>query len=448
MRSDATSPPVTSLATSVSSRWAYVITAVLLIGIVAGSPNFRPTSHPQASPFAGDFLQEWIAGHMLRQGDHAKFYDPEYAKHWEHRTEIVGLEWSHDEYFPMVYPPFYYAWVLPLSYLSFTTAAYVWLSILLLAYFAAWRIFVCLPGSSNNPPHAFLLPLSLLFVPLIENITSCQKGTLLLLVLTATYALLTRGRPFSAGLVFGLMAFKPQFALPLAVVMLCKQQWRFVLGGLTTGTLLAGVCWLMSQDLCTQYIAFSRHATDYMQNGGYDLTKSHALYGSLTLLLGQGSITPLVQAVTGVAALLTLGMVALVWRGPLCFHHARFQSQFAVLIIATILLSPHVYTYDLTMLLLPMGLLAREAFASHAVQPASWRPAQAFGWIAITLFVSAGFSPRLASFSGVQITVPLMLLFLLTAVWEQLQQPVGQSNPLLTDYCFNDKRHPNWQAFH
>ena len=76
---------------------------------------------------------------------------------------------------------------------------------------------------------SWLLPLSLLFMPLIENFTTCQKGSVLLLILTATYYLLVTKRPYWAGLVFGLIAFKPRFALPIAIAMLCKRQWRFVL---------------------------------------------------------------------------------------------------------------------------------------------------------------------------------------------------------------------------
>ena len=39
-----------------------------------------------------------------------------------------------------------------------------------------------------------------------------------------------------AGIVFGLMFFKPQLTLVIAVTMLMKREWQFVLGMLSTAT--------------------------------------------------------------------------------------------------------------------------------------------------------------------------------------------------------------------
>jgi hypothetical protein len=255
-------------------------------------------------------------------------------------------------------------------------------------------------ASSTHPTTtAWLLPLSLLFMPLIENFTTCQKGSVLLLILTATYYLLTKQRPYWAGIVFGLIAFKPQFALPIAIAMLCKRQWRFVLGGLTTGAALAGLCLLMGVDVCQQYIEFSTHAGEYLQNSGYDLTKSHTWGGFFTLLCGESKNT--ITILTLVSSGLTIAITAWALRRPLDTRSNRFAWQFSALVVATVLLSPHLYTYDLTVLLLPLGLVA-----VHERAPSAQR------WLALLLFCLAGLSPQFAGLSGIQLSVPLMLAFL------------------------------------
>jgi hypothetical protein len=437
-----------------SRTTAHVVAISLLAGIFLASPNFRWQSGPHASPFAGDFLQEWIGGHIVRHGDYARFYDVAYAQQLEHDQQLVGYRWDATRYFPMVYPPFYYLLLAPLSCLPFSIAALLWAALLVLAYVTAWRIFRASNLIARSEQVIWLFPLSLLFMPLIESLTSCQKGSVLLLILTATYFLLATKRPYWAGVVFGLIAFKPQFALPMAVAMLCKREWRFVLGGLTSGGLLALLCLPLGLDVCHQYVEFSLHATDYLHNSGYDLTKSHAWYGFFALLNG-GEATALVRALTLVANLATVALAGWTLRGPLQFGSERFARQFSVLIVATVLLSPHLYTYDLTVLLLPLGLLATQCLdastafpggevvatccgrhaprdesissiavstcatayltrsvratikLSHVQLPASLK------WSGLGLFCLAGISPTLASMTGVQLTVPLMLVFLL-----------------------------------
>ena len=80
-----------------------VVTAVLLV-----SPNFRPERGPDAIPYAGDFLHEWIGGYVIRAGDPARLYDREYTTALQHDPSLVGFEFRRDAYLPMVYPPFYY----------------------------------------------------------------------------------------------------------------------------------------------------------------------------------------------------------------------------------------------------------------------------------------------------------------------------------------------------
>jgi len=396
---------------------AYAATFLILAAIFLGSPNFRPASGPEARPLAGDFLQEWIGGYVVRSGDYTRFYDVAYAQALQHDAALVGFEWRESEYFPLVYPPFYYLLVSPFSLLPFHAAAILWAMLMVAALFAAWRLFcksACVTAGEDACPTVWLLPAAVLFTPLIESLTTCQKGTVLLLILTATYYLLTSKRPYYAGLVFGLIAFKPQFAVPIAIAMLYKRQWWFVLGGLTTGSVLVAICLLMGLDVCRQYVAFSTHASEYLQNAGYDLTKSHAWYGFFTLLWGDGSW--LVRPATILAGATTIALVALVLRGKLEPSSPRFAWQYSALIVATVLLSPHLYTYDLTVLLLPLGLVAVGQASSPAAEyPIPGRRGRLLHypiWLAALLYCLAGLSPQIAGVTGVQLTVPLMLAFL------------------------------------
>lgn len=415
-----------------------VATAALLVCCYAFSPNFQYAGGDDATPFAGDFLQEWIGGYIVLQGDRARFYDPAYAQSLEHDPHVVPLRWDPSRYLPIVYPPFYYLLLSPLALLPLKTAAWLWAVLLIAALAAtAWLLRRAIvrqrgvfalwietsPNENGDNASAnrrarwpalapWAIVAAVAFVPVIENFTSSQKGTVCLLILTATFLLLDSRRPFAAGLVFGLIAFKPQLALPIAIAMLLARQWRFVAGGAATGAALVGLCFVLGTDVCRQYFHFATGAADYMQNAGYDLHKSHCLFGFFTLLAGEPNAW--VKGATLLSAAGVVLLLALVLRGGIEAGTRRFALQYCSLVLATLLLSPHLFTYDLTVLLLPLTLLAFLLAAGCAATAAM----RLIGWLVVLLYGLAGVSPLLAERCGVQVTVPLMVSLLAALAWE------------------------------
>ena len=69
----------------------------------------------------------------MRGGDHARFYDLDYAIKLHHDPSIVGYSWDENAYLPIVYPPFYYIIVSPLAYLGYPIAMKVWAVLLALS---------------------------------------------------------------------------------------------------------------------------------------------------------------------------------------------------------------------------------------------------------------------------------------------------------------------------
>jgi hypothetical protein len=267
------------------------------------------------------------------------------------------------------------------------------------------------------------------FMPVIECFTSSQKGTVCLLIVTATFLLLNRGRPFTAGLVFGLLAFKPQLTLVIAFAMLLKGQWRFVAGGASMGAALVGLCLLVGFDVSRQYFEFAAGTSDYMRNAGYDLEKSHCLYGFFTLLTGKPGA--LARATTMIAAGGVILLLVLMLRGRLEPGGRRFALQFSALVIATVLLSPHLFTYDLAILLLP-GFLLAFLLAADAVPLSS---SSLIAWLLALIYAVVGVSPAIAERFGVQLTVPLLVCLLTAIAWPKLPALAGLVTPTRGRSC-------------
>jgi hypothetical protein len=102
-----------------------------------------------------------------------------------------------------------------------------------------------------------------------------------------------------------------------------------------------------------------------------------------------------------------------VLRGGLDFASARFPIQFSGIVLATALVSPYLYTYDLAILVLPLILLARELLAAPTASETTRRL-----WLAALLFVFAmgGASTVIAEHVPLQLSAVASFALLLLLV--------------------------------
>ncbi len=422
-----------------TQRWRIpaVVATLVLVCLFAVSPNYRWETDRQQGPFAGDFLQEWLGGYMITSGDPTRLYDAEYAEQLQHDAGVVGFTWDDRQYLPIVYPPFYYVTLSFLAYLPVRWATWLWVvamigclvaTVALLDRYANRKS--CVPGATVCTRvitcWPWALPLALLFMPVLQSLGSCQKGTLCLLILTATFLLLHRQRTFVAGMVFGLLLFKPQMTLVIGLAMLFKRQWWFAAGSVATGIVCCAMSLVVGTDACADFIRFTTGAAEYHHTAGYDLFKSHCVYGFFTLLSGQ-SDAGWIQSAT----VLTIGAIAtmlgVILRGRIETRNDRFAWQFSALVVATVLCSPHLFTYDLTILLLPIALVTLQ------LQQADHHAGQlrhALGWHLVLIFCLPGISVSVAAASGLQMTVPLILSLLTVLTAKLAPQARGSADSI------------------
>jgi hypothetical protein len=371
------------------STWIALIASMMIIGCVLyQSPNFGGHNETIESPIAGDFLQEWIGGYSLRTSGPASLFDNAHLKALQHDEALVGFSWNESSYFAMVYPPFYYLLWVPFSLLPYPVAAWVFIAVMIGCFFASHFILsraviaptVELPRveaaatdpkivKKIKPALPWFLVGAAIYVPVVRCVTTGQKGTVCLLILAASYYLYSRNKKFASGLAFGLMAFKPQLAIVIGFTMLLRKQWSFVWGSLAAVAVFVGMCLLMGTDVCWQYTQFCLGAGDYLETSGYDLYKSHCLYGFFTLLSG-GETTGVTRVLWMISAAAVVGLLVRMFRiqkdQP---REIREPIEFSALVLASLLLTPHLFSYDLAMLLMPMyllfGVVQRGGFAAQ-----------------------------------------------------------------------------------
>ena len=404
----------------------------LLVGfVVCTSPNFDTTQTVRESPLGSDFLQDWVGAKIITSADRELLYDSVHFQALQHDPNVVGFHWPSERYYPMVYPPFFYSLLRPLANMPYQSAIWCWMLLLSTGLGATLTLV-----KGFAPARKYFVGFaiaSLLFAPLLFSLNMAHKSVLLLLIFTATYIQLYRGKHLTAGLIFGLLAFKPHLAILIGVVMLFKKQWRFVLGCATTVSLFLISSWACGSDLCHDYIQQALAMGQYTQHGGYLLCEAVNLNAATELFVGKGVLA------SGMTWTLSLAILVAIWlsfTSPLQTNTKRFAAQFSMLVLAIPLLSPHFYIYDLTIMLLPLLLLCLIATATQwtsaegntpqcrgldkstgstsGLQSLLSSPKTVLYTVAVFYFL-AGFFSRIAASTSIQLASLLLVLLVVIA---------------------------------
>ncbi len=301
---------------------------------------------PDAYP-AADFFGLWSYARLVLVHPAAWLYDPA----WLHGAQLAMGMRPGDE-MPFPYPPTFLLLVWPIGLLAFGPAYVAWIGGSLCLCLAA----TCLGarGTAARVATTLLAPSSVICM------VAGQGGFLLAALLVGGLRLLDR-RPLLAGVLFGLLTYKPQFGLLLPVALVAGGRWRAIAAACaTTAALLA---------LDTAVFGPSIWAAWWRSLPGYAAVFDAATAGNLTIptVLGNAQALGLshgaAQGVQAAAALLAAAAVWAAWRRP-----GPFAAP--VLLAATCLATPHAFLYDLPMLSAGAILFAAERLRAGGSIPA------------------------------------------------------------------------------
>ena len=343
-----------------------------------------------------DFLQFYVLGHLAAARDAETLYDAAAYAAETHRLVPETVET-----FPPVYPPQVSVLFEPLSHLSYGWAAIVWSTISVSLYAAVcvitWRWCSALRG------HGRLVFWLAVGSPAFFNLVSHgQTSSVAAALLVAMLGALRAGQPVLAGVALGLLAYKPQVGIAAALVFTLSRDWRVLLGAAVGAAAELGVGWIhYGTPAMMAYLDIVSNPIELTMIVEQKLYQSHSLRTLWALLVPWRP-----AALVGYA--LSSGWV--IHRALQHWRRAdRSRLRHATLLMATVLVAPHLFVYDLV-ILAPAFLMLTDWSLDRAEHPAS--PA------ARVLLVAAFLSPLigpLAAVTRLQLSVPiLVLLFDLT----------------------------------
>ena len=292
----------------------------------------------QGRPIANDFVNVVAAGRLARGGEPAAAYDFSAQK----AAEVRAIGHDFDGYYPWPYPPTFLFVAAALAALPYLGAALVALLATLAAYLAAMRSILGRTG----------IFVALGFPAALWNVTAGQNGFLTAALIGGTLGLLQR-RPALAGVCLGLLTYKPQFGLLFPLVLIADRRWLTMAVAAVVALGVAALSWFAFGSASWQAFVHWMPVTSRIVfgEGQADWGRLQSLFGLVRAHGGSEQFAWIVQTIGG---LIVAASVTWLWRSRL-----PYDLKAAALACGTLLATPYLYMYDLTVLAVATAFLIR-----------------------------------------------------------------------------------------
>ncbi len=263
-------------------------------------------------------------------------------------TPLPGLN-------PFISPPYVALACRVLMLLPLPAALLTWWGLtLLLALHAAWRLRRFLPSDLRSGPLPFpqFLVLMFSFFPLLVGWRVGQNHVLTLWLVVGILEAERAGHPLLAGILTGLLLYKPHFVLGFLILWAVRREWRALAGfGAVAGAWVGADLALHGPARYGEYLALNPTLLGLLKTGGFPAFAQATPFSLLVTLLPTRS-QPLWSPVSGIWLL--MGCLALgIWG---IRHRGGPVPAWMIALLFPFLVAPYTQLHDL-LLLVPLLVL-------------------------------------------------------------------------------------------
>jgi arabinofuranan 3-O-arabinosyltransferase len=332
---------------------------------------------PDGGGIATDFVAVWAAGKLALAGHAVAVYDWPVHK----AVEVMAVGHPFAGYFGWHYPPTFLFVAVVLSLMPYAPALALWVFATFPAYLVAIRAIV---GDRTG----YILAAA--FPAVLCNFIDGQNGFLSAALIGGTLFYLPK-RPVLAGVLLGLLTYKPHLGILFPIVLAMDGRWRTFASAGVTAMLMAMVAWLAFGTGAWQaFVGNIGHTSEaFLSDGWADWAKLQSAFGLVRTL---GAPQWLAWTVQAVLALAVATAVTALWRS-----NKPYALKAAALGTGAVLATPYLYTYDLAVLAVPLAFLFKLGRAQGFLKGETAAIGVACLLIAIFPFVTApvGFTAAL-----------------------------------------------------
>ena len=318
--------------------YALLLLAGYALGLGGIVLSLRAGLDPRGKPLGADFIIFYGASVLVLKGKAALAWSAPALLAAE-RTAVPASR----ALFLWCYPPTFLLLIAPLAKLPYVAALVAWLAATGAGYLAMMRMLV---------RDRRIWWLALAFPGVFVCVMQGQNGLLSAAVLGAGLLWLDR-RPWLAGAVLGLIAYKPHFGLLLPLLLVGTGRWRSLLAAALSVAAFVGVSAIVfGVESWRAFLEAAPQVRASLQDGALPLAKMPSVFAAARQLDAPLALAYGLQAaVAGLAALATLAA----WRRP-----GPLALKAGLAVTATLLATPYAFDYDLVLLAIPIGAVAVE----------------------------------------------------------------------------------------
>ncbi len=310
----------------------------------------------QGRPLGTDFSNVYAAGTLALDGHPRAPFDP--ALQYAREQAIFG---ANTPFYGWHYPPFFLFIAATLALLPYVPALLLWQGTTLLLYVFAIRMILVRPAAASEPPRLddnrthsrgrdgasaarrldpLWLLLALAFPAVFVNLGHGHNGFLTAAIIATALCILDR-RPLLAGLLFGLLVYKPQFGVLIPLVLITTGRWKtFAAAACTVAVLVFAVTFAFGVSVWDAFLASTHFTRTIVLEAGE--TGWHKIQSVFAWVRMWGGPIPLAY---GLQAVTTLALAtALVWQWR---ARCDFALRAAALVTAATLATPYSLDYDM-----------------------------------------------------------------------------------------------------
>lgn len=295
---------------------------------------------PVAAPASSDFIAFYAAGKLALAGTPVLAYDRATHAAVENAVAHAGIVYQF-----FFYPPVFLLLCAPLAFLSYPAAFAAFITASLGAWLLVMRRILRQPGWTWCIP--------VLAYPSVFWTLGQGQNSFLTSALLGGMTLLLDSRPVVAGVLLGLVCYKPHLALLVPIALAAGGYWRtFIAAAVTVAVMVALSFILFGMETWHAYLHAIAASGAVYESGRIDLNAFVTPYGAARVLGFGASFGWMVQLVASVGSVC---VVSWLWR-----RNPRPAERSAALMAGILLSIPLALVYDMLILTVSVGWLARE----------------------------------------------------------------------------------------
>lgn len=311
-----------------------IVYPLVMLAITAASTIYVLIANggvlPNGSPFGSDFVSFWVAAREALAGHPDLPYD---ADRFAAAQDAIFRDGN---FYAFYYPPHYLAYMLPFGALPFYVALGAWMA---LSFAAALLVITRIAGRGIE-----VILLAIAFPATFLTIAHGQNAFLSAALFGGALVLLPK-RPVIAGVLLGLLTFKPQLGLLIPFALVAGGYWRTVLSAAVTTLVVATAsAILLGSDTWMLFLLQSGDAMETLRSGLVGWNKMISTYAALRLAGLDHGLSMTIQAIVSLAV---AGAVIWTWRRR---SEAAYETRAALLLAGALLATPFGLNYDVFLL--------------------------------------------------------------------------------------------------